>query len=179
VKRKLGGAAVLMAAAALAAAACTSTASTTHTGTEAISGTATNQAALASPTSFPVKLTGVVNTNGTIFYDSSANTKAAKIETGKGVLALTHTAGTTSQKLLSTTTCMFEVTVHRTFNVVGDKSTGTFKGATGTGAVTFVMTADLPKLTNGTCDESTTAHPVPATARLTLAAKGPITITAT
>lgn len=66
-----------------------------------------------------------------------------------------HTAGTTSQKLLSTTTCMFEVTVHRTFNVVGDKSTGTFKGATGSGAVTLVMTADLPKLTNGTCDEST------------------------
>jgi hypothetical protein len=41
------------------------------------------------------------------------------------------------------------------------------------------MTADLPKLSNGTCDESTTAHPVPATAQLTLAAKGPMTITTT
>jgi hypothetical protein len=74
---------------------------------------------------------------------------------------------------------MFEVTVHRTVNVVGDKSTGTITGATGSGAVTLMMTADLPKLTNGTCNGSTTAQPVPATAQLTLAAKGPITITAT
>jgi hypothetical protein len=131
VKRNLGAAAVLVAAAALVAAACSSASSTTHTGTEAISGSVGSQAALASPTSFPVKLTGVVTTSGTIFYDSSANTKAAKIDTGKGVLALTHTTGATSQKLLSTTTCMFEVTVHRTFNVVGNKSTGAFKGATG------------------------------------------------
>jgi hypothetical protein len=177
-RRNLAGAAVLAAAAGLAAG-CGSSSSTTAattTGSQAIAGTVSGPAAVANQATVPLTLKGLVNTTGSIKLISNSQQKMATITTGQGNLAVTHTAGHTSTRLLSTKTCKFAVGVRATYTVIGDKSTGKFKNAKGSGNVTLLYTANLPKKSNGSCDVSTSARPLPGHARVSFAARGPLTL---
>jgi hypothetical protein len=177
-RRNLAGAAVLAAAAGLAAG-CGSSSSTTAattTGSQAIAGTVSGTAAVANQATVPVRLKGLVNTTGSIKLISNSQQKMATITTGQGNLAVTHTAGHTSTRLLSTKTCKFAVGVRATYTVIGDKSTGKFKNAKGSGNVTLLYTANLPKKSDGSCDVSSNARPLPGHARVSFAARGPLTL---
>jgi hypothetical protein len=176
--RNLTGAAVLVAGAGLAAAGCGSStsATTTRSGSQAIAGTVSGPAAVASTANVPLTLKGLVNTTGSIKLQSNSQQKTATITTGQGDLAVTHTAGHTSTRLLSTRTCKFSVGVRATYTVIGSKSTGKFKNARGSGDVTLLYTANLPKKSDGSCNVSASARPLPAHARVSFAAHGPLTL---
>jgi hypothetical protein len=175
--RTVTGAVVLAAAAGLAAGCGSSTSTTTtSTGTQAIAGTVAGPAAVANQANVPLRLHGLVNTTGSIKLISNSSQKMATITTGQGNLAVSHTAGHTSTRLLSTKTCEFAVGVRATYTVLGDKSTGKFKDAKGSGNVTLLYTATLPKKSDGSCDTSSSARPLPTHARVSFAAHGPLTI---
>lgn len=177
-KPNLTGAAVLAVAAGLAAG-CGSSSSTTvavTSGSQAIAGTVSGPAAVANQATVPLTLKGLVNTTGSIKLISNSQQKMATITTGQGDLAVTHTAGHTSTRLLSTKTCKFAVGVRATYTVIGDKSTGKFKNAKGSGNVTLLYTANLPKKSDGSCDVSSNARPLPGHARVSFAARGPLTL---
>lgn len=177
-KPNLTGAAVLAVAAGLAAG-CGSSSSTTPattSGSQAIAGTVSGPAAVANQATVPLTLKGLVNTTGSIKLISNSQQKMATITTGQGDLAVTHTAGHTSTRLLSTKTCKFAVGVRATYTVIGDKSTGKFKNAKGSGNVTLLYTANLPKKSDGSCDVSSNARPLPGHARVSFAARGPLTL---
>jgi hypothetical protein len=179
--RYLAGAAAL-AAAGVVAAGCGSSAPSSSaasasptTGTQTLTGSVSGPAALNTAGSIPLTLSGVVNTTATLSL--SANTQnPVMIKTGQGTLALTHTAGRTTQKLLSTQTCQFVFGNDNQYTVVGSKSTGTFKNATGNGTAVITLSGNLPKNPNGTCDTSTTAIPQASTARVSFVAHGPLTV---
>lgn len=175
--RNLAGAAVLALAAGLAAGCGSSTSTTTtSSGTQTIGGTVSGPAAAANEATVPLRLRGLVTTTGSVKVVSSSRQKVTKITTGQGDLAVTHSAGHTTSRLLSTKTCRFAVAFHGTYNVVGDQSTGKFKDAKGSGTVTLLYTADLPKKSDGACDVSSSARPLPAHAQVAFAARGPLTI---
>ena len=73
-------------------------------------------------------------------------------------------------------TCLSRSTITGTYTVVGDKSTGKFKSATGNGKILDVFQATVPKLSNGKCNESQNAQPLPNGAVTTFYASGPLTI---
>lgn len=163
----------------LAAAGCgssTSTVAATSSGTQNIAGTVSGPAAIANQATVPLRLQGLVNTTGTIKLMSNSTQKSATIQTHQGNLDVTHTAGRTTTRLLSTKTCKFAVGVHATYTIVGSKSTGKFKDAKGNGNVTLVYTATLPKKSNGACDVSSNARPLPGHAQVSFAARGPLTL---
>jgi hypothetical protein len=145
-----------------------------RTGTQTLAGSVAGRAALSSATAIPLRLTGLVNTSATISLRGQAN--PVMIKTGQGTLAVTHTTGTTSQKLLSTKTCKFAFGQRSQYTVDSGKSSGTFKGATGTGTAVITLTGNLPKNTAGKCDTSSTAVPQSGTARVSFVARGPLTV---
>jgi hypothetical protein len=144
-----------------------------RTGTQTLSGTVSGQAALANSTSIPLRLTGLVNTTASISVNSK---NPVMIKTGQGTLAVSHTTGTNSQKLLSNSTCRFAFVNHSQYTVEGGKSTGTFKNATGSGTAVITFTGNLPKKSDGSCDTSSSAVPTPSSARVSFAASGPLTV---
>lgn len=176
--RNLTVAAVLVTAAGMAAAGCGSSASTatTRSGTQAVSGTVSGPAAAASSATVPLTLAGLVSATGSITLVSSSQQQTATITTGQGDLAVTRTAGHTSTRLLSTKTCRFSVGLRAVYTVNGSKSTGKFRHATGSGDVTVLYTARVPRKPDGSCDVSVSARPVKADARVSFAAKGPLTL---
>jgi hypothetical protein len=173
--RNLTAAAVLAAAGLAAGCGSSTSTATTRSGTQALAGSVSGHTALANQATIPLRLTGVVNTTGSIHIINSKSQNPITIKTGKGDLTVSHTKGRQTQRLLSAKTCRFAFGVHGTYTVVGSKSTGTFKNASGSGQVTLVFTASLPKK-NGSCDLSSSAIPQAAGARVSFAAHGPITV---
>jgi hypothetical protein len=176
---------VVIIAAGVVLAACTSTSSTSSSagasspakpmsGTETITGRVTGAAAFTHTPTIPLKLTGPVTTTSTITLDASTLTMAT-FTTADGNLVISHTKGTTSTKLVSTSTCKY---VHRisgqTYTVVGSQSTGKFKGAVGHGTAAIVVGGNLPKKAGDKCD--TSAEAIADTGYYTLTAHGPLTL---
>lgn len=67
------------------------------------------------------------------------------------------------------------------FNVTGvsyqlSHGTGSYQGITGHGNATLKFTGTLPKLSNGSCNQSSTALPVAGTTTTTVHASGPATV---
>ena len=67
------------------------------------------------------------------------------------------------------------------FNVTGvtyqlGHGTGSYQGITGHGSATLKFTGTLPRLSNGSCNESSTALPVAGTTTTTVHASGPATV---
>jgi hypothetical protein len=179
---------VVITAAGLALAACSSSTSSTSSsasasssaqamsGTETITGHVTGTAAMANAPTIPLKLTGPVTTTSTITLNGSSQ-KVATFKTADGNLVVSHTKGTSSGKLLSTSTCKFAGTNSGvTYTVLGSQSTGKFKGAVGHGTAAIVFGGDLPKKPNGKCNTSNSAQPSASTAYTTFTARGPLTL---
>ena len=66
--------------------------------------------------------------------------------------------------------------IEGTYKVEGARSTGSFKGASGSGKISLLFTANLPKKSNGTCNISSSAVPRASSARVSFAARGPMTV---
>jgi hypothetical protein len=178
----LAGAAVL-AAAGLAAAGCSpgapATAAalgarTSRTGPQTLSGSLTGRAALTNSPAIPLRLTGLVNTSAMVHL-SSARQNPVTFATPRGNLAVRHAEGTESQKLLSGETCRFAFGQRYRYTVLGRRSTGAFRGATGSGTAVITFTGTLPKK-GGRCDTSSSAQPSASGLRVSFVAYGPLTV---
>ena len=186
----------LCAAALLAAgiAACSSSSSTTTTnnsaatakasptstsGVERATGKVTGASALANNVTIPLTWTGPVNTTGSFGTGSPAPAKGQHhtFTTAAGNFnVIVSTAPKTVQKVLSTSTCLFEFATTVPYKADGAASTGKFAGSTGSGVVTVSFTANLPKLANGKCNTSNSAQPLAKGAAAVFAAAGPLTV---
>jgi hypothetical protein len=148
-------------------------------GTETISGTLNGAAAMANNPVLHLTFRGPVNTTASDALGGGPPKEGQThtFTTPVGGLAIVVDKVTESVKLLSTTTCRFAAATTVSYTVSGDKSTGQFAGAAGHGKAVALLEADLPKLGNGTCNESNSAQPVPSTAVATFKAAGPLTLT--
>lgn len=146
--------------------------------TETIKGTIAGAEAEASSPVFHLTLSGPVSGTSTSALGGSPRKGAAHtFKTGSGNLTVTlDSSGTSAGGLKSTTTCMFVFTTTVPLTVDGARSTGKFAGATGTGRAVVVFSGNLPKLSNGKCDESRNAQPSAKTAAGTFTAKIRMTV---
>jgi len=157
--------------------AAATTAAATKSGTETISGTLKGAAAMTSNPVFHLTFRGPVNT--TASYPLGSSPKKGRTHTFKtavGDFVIVGGMGTTTQKLLSTSTCRFEFATTVPYTVSAAESTGKFAGATGSGKAVVLFQGDLPKLKNGKCNESATAQPTVSTVVTTFKAAGPLTV---
>lgn len=146
-------------------------------GTETISGTLKGQAAMATNPVFNLTFSGPVNTTAT-FPLGTAPTKGQThtFKTAAGNFVIVSGTSSTTQRLLSTSTCRFEFSTTVPYTVSGAQSTGQFAGATGSGHAVVLFVGDLPKLSDGKCNTSSTAVPKVSTVVSTFKAAGPLTL---
>ena len=146
-------------------------------GTETITGKLTGQAALASNPVFHLTFRGPVNTTSTFPLGTAPKKgQAATIKTAAGNFVIISGTTSTTTKLLSTSTCRVEFSTTLPYTVSGSKSTGQFAGSTGNGRVLVLFEGNLPKLSDGKCNTSSTAVPNPSTVIATFTGRGPLTL---
>lgn len=152
-------------------------AAATKSGTETITGTLKGDAAMANNAAFHLTFHGVVNTTGTFpLGDAAKKGPAHTIKTAAGNFVIVTGKSSTTQKLLSTSSCRFQVATTVPYTVSGAQSTGQFAGATGSGTARVVLAGNLPKLSSGHCNTSGTAMPTVSTVVSTFTASGPLTL---
>jgi hypothetical protein len=161
------------------AAACSS-GPTTTTGTETWQGKVTGAAAVASngPT-YPLTFTGPVHATASFTPPNNNAVKSTvTFKTSAGNLTVNADLPDNANPPTTSnpTTCLFVSTLTGTYTVVGSKSTGSFKDATGHGTIRDVFSATGPKLSNGQCNQSNSAQPLTAGAYTTLYVSGPMTV---
>lgn len=119
----------------------------------------------------PVVATGSVNLGGSGPTKGQLHT----FTTSKGNLVLQVVSDTSNTKLLSTKTCLALNVTTVKYTVVGSKSTGSFKSATGSGVVTVTFQANSEL--NGKCSTASNAEPTTmANAYMLLYGAGPLTV---
>jgi hypothetical protein len=180
VNRTILAATTLAAGIGLLAAGCGGSASgaaASKSGTETISGTLNGEAALATNPVFHLTFRGPVNTTATFPLGTAPRKgQTHAFKTAAGNFAFVTGTSSTTQRLLSTSTCRFEFTTIVPYTVSGSHSTGQFAGASGSGKAVVLFAGDLPKLSNGKCNTSTTAVPKVSTVVSTFKAAGPLTL---
>jgi len=180
VNRTVLAATTLAAGIGLLAAGCGGSASgaaAQKSGTETISGKLTGQAALASNPVFQLTFRGPVNTTSTHPLGTAPKKgQTTTIKTAAGDFAIVTGTSSTTEKLLSTSTCRVQFATTVPYTVSGSKSTGQFAGASGNGHAVVRFEGDLPKLKNGRCNTSATAQPKTSTVVATFTAAGPLTL---
>jgi hypothetical protein len=164
----------------LAAAGCGGSANgaaASKSGTETISGTLKGEAAMATNPVFHLTFSGPVNTTATFPLGTAPRKgQTHTFKTGAGDFVIVTGTSSTTQRLLSTSTCRFEFSTTVPYTVSGSRSTGQFAGASGSGKALVGFAGDLPKLGNGKCNTSTTAVPKVNTVVSTFKAAGPLTL---
>lgn len=166
-------AAVIAVLAAAGLAACSSSSSSsvssgsskpaTTSGTEQFtSGMVTNPKVLeAKVTVFPLKWTGPVTATGSINLSGPPPAKGQThtFVTSKGNLVVLVTANpANTAKWVNAKTCLAQDLTVVDYTVDGTKSTGSFKGATGSGVVTVTFQSNSEL--NGKCSMASNAQPV-------------------
>jgi hypothetical protein len=186
----LGAAALISAGAAACSSSTTTVGNSAATGSasaapmsgiETITGAVTGAAVFASTTSIPITWRGPVNTTSTFSTGGSPPTKGQQhtFTTMAGKFTVTVIAAPTNvQKLLSASTCQIEFATTVPYKVDGAASTGSFAGATGSGAIVVSFRAYLPKLSNGKCNLSNNVQPLTNGAVATVKGGGPLTVKA-
>ena len=152
-------------------------AAVTKSGTETITGTLKGDAAMANNPAFHLTFRGPVNTTATFplgIAPRKGQTHTIKTAAGDFVFVTGKTS--TTEKLLSTSTCRFELATTVPYTVSGAHSTGQFAGATGSGKATVALAGNLPKLSDGKCNMTSTAVPTAGTVVSTFTAAGPLTL---
>lgn len=146
--------------------------------TETIYGEITGAEALASNPVFNLTFSGPVNTTSTNPLGPQPRKGTSHtFTTGAGNLVVTlDNAGITTGGLRSATTCAAAFTTTVPFTVNGPKSTGQFAGASGSGKAVVVFSGELPKLSNGRCNQTPEALPSQQTAAATFTATVPLTV---
>jgi hypothetical protein len=168
-----------LAAACSSSSTTTSSSPTTTTGTETFtSGKVTSAKVLESnsPT-LALTYTGVVPATGSFSLGGPSPTKGQTktFTTSKGNLVLQVVSDSSSAKFVNAKTCLAQDVTVVHYTVVGDKSTGSFKDATGSGDVTvrFQSNSEL----KGKCSLANNAQPVTLTGAYVLfTGTGPMTV---
>lgn len=152
-------------------------AAASKSGTETITGTLKGAAAMATNPVFHLTFSGPVNTTATFPLGAAPRKgQTHTFKTTAGNFVIVTGTGSTTQRLLSTSTCRFEFSTTVPYTVSGGHSTGQFAGASGSGKALVGFVGDLPKLSNGKCNTSTTAVPRVNTVVSTFRAAGPLTL---
>ncbi len=159
-RRSLALAAALAAAVALAA--CSSSATTAKATTETFtSGKITSLKIIeANNPVIPLTYTGVVPATGT-FALGGSGPKVGQYKgfiTSKGTLMLRVASTTQAARFVDAKTCLAQDITIVHYTVVGSRSTGSFKDATGSGVVTAVFQANSEL--KGKCSLADNANPV-------------------
>jgi hypothetical protein len=118
---------------------------------------------------------GVFSATGTMQAASSATNAPLVARFPGGTFDLGNLTAGKESASVNPTTC------GAVFNVTGvtyrlSNGTGSYKGISGHGSATLKFTGTLPKLSNGKCNESSTAQPVPGSTTTTVHASGPATV---
>lgn len=119
--------------------------------------------------SLPLKVSGVVNTTGSLVLNSSSTTKGT-IKTNSGDVYVTHNNPNTAPSV-NTSACTATQVTKGTYKVTG--GTGSFNGATGSGNYKIVFNGKFA-LTGGKCVITENSNPVSGTESFN--ASGPLTV---
>jgi len=142
---------------------------------ETINGFLTGSRALANAPVVPVQLRGAVNTRGSI--NLGGNSSVSPIRTIKGTLTVQHGNPSPPPKL-NYRTCRETETISTGYTVLGNRSSGVFRGARGNGHAVVVFSAIAPRYTSGPhkgqCNFSSNAQPKPNGAYISFQAQGPL-----
>lgn len=153
-------------AAGLAVAACGTSKPAAVTGTETLTSAPLTYAQLMAPvTTFRLAWAGPVTATGTFSPGSASPEKGQEhtFKTTRGNLAVTITAvpeAGNTPVALNAGACRYGQTTVVDFRVDGKASTGSWKGASGTGRVTVEFAYTLPRLDSDHCDLSSSAVPL-------------------
>ena len=152
-------------------------AAASKSGTETISGTLKGEAAMSANPVFHLTFSGPVNTTATFPLGTAPRKgQTHTFKTAAGNFVIVTGTSSTSQRLVSTSTCRFEFSTAVPYTVSGGQSTGQFAGATGSGRALVGFVGDLPKLSDGRCNTGSTAVPKVSTVVSTFKAAGPLTL---
>ena len=167
------GATAMVLGAALPASAAPAGAS--HVNYEWLSGVLTGPGALANAPVVPLHLQGAVNTRGSI--NLGGNGSVTPIPTRKGTLTVQHgNPGPATQ--VNHRTCRETDTIRTWYKVLGNRSSGVWWGARGSGHAVVVFSAIAPRYTSGPhkgqCNFSENAQPKPFGAYVSFHAQGPM-----
>lgn len=170
--RTAARAAVVIAALAVAVAGCTSAkpSATVVKGTEVFTSAPLTYAQMMSskPAVFHLTYAGPVATTGT-FSTGGAGPKTGQHHTfvtraGNLVAVVTavpeNRGNGSAPVALDKAACRYGGITKVSFSVLGAKSTGKFRGASGTGQVTALFAFTMPRLKSGRCDLSGKAQPL-------------------
>ena len=120
------------------------------TGPEVLAGTVRGKAAVAQAPVIPLKLTGLVPGRTNIHLGGSAPKGATKtLKTTAGNLVVKIAGKTQNTQSLNAKTCRETFNDYLPVSVVGSKSTGSFAGASGPGAVAIDFSAIAPRFKSG------------------------------
>jgi hypothetical protein len=179
VNRTVRAASTLAAGIGLLAAGCGGSANgaaAQKSGTETITGALKGDAAMATNPVFHLTFRGPVNTTATFpLGNAPRKGEPRTFKTAAGNFVIVSGTSSTTQRLLSTSTCRFEFSTTLPYTVSGAQSTGQFAGATGSGSALVLFVGNLPKVSNGKCNTSSTAVPTVSTVVSTFKAAGPLT----
>jgi hypothetical protein len=146
-----------------------------HVNYESISGYLAGPGALANAPVVPLRLSGAVNTWGSI--NLGGNSAVSKIWTAKGTLTVWHGNPNPPPKL-NYQSCRVTYAVSTSYKVLGSQSSGAFRKAQGSGRAVVVFSSVAPRYTSGKykgqCNFSPKAKPVPYGAWITFNAQGPL-----
>jgi hypothetical protein len=118
---------------------------------------------------------GVFSATGTVQATSTAPNAPLKANFPGGTFMIAkRTSGKESGSLNPATCAAVYSSTGAKYKLSG--GTGRYKGIKGDGTTSVKLTATLPKLHTGKCDESMHAAPVPGTALAVVHASGPVTL---
>jgi hypothetical protein len=118
---------------------------------------------------------GVFKATGTAKATGRAATAPLKATFPDGTFLITQVSAGKPTGSINPTTCVANYAETGVKYTVGS-GTGKYKGIKGSGSANIRFTGTLPKLSNGKCDESAAATPMPGTASSVVDAIGPVTL---
>ncbi len=170
--RILSKAAAILAAAASTAMFSAGWASASSSGTQSF--VLTTRSTAPNPV-YQAVASGVFSATGTMQATSTASNAPLKATFPKGTFMLNEVSAGHQSGTINPSTCA-AVYTETGLKYTISNGTGSYKGITGSGTANLKFTGTLPKLSNGKCNESTTATPVAGTALSVVHASGPVTL---
>lgn len=170
--RILSKAAAILAAAASTALLSAGWASASSSGTQSF--VLTTRSTAPNPV-YQAVASGVFSATGTMRATSTASNAPLKATFPKGTFMLNEVSAGHQSGTINPSTCA-AVYTETGLKYTISNGTGSYKGITGSGTANLKFTGTLPKLSNGKCNESTTATPVAGTALSVVHARGPVTL---
>jgi hypothetical protein len=119
--------------------------------------------------------TGVFSATGTAQATSTASNAPLKASFPGGTFEISQVTAGKQTGTINPSTCAAVYTDSGLKYKLGS-GTGKYTGITGSGTANLKFTGTLPKLSNGKCNESTTATPIAGTAYSVVHASGPVTL---